>query len=52
MYLTNEGFKMPSYQKPMVFGMKESEVTPMAANRYMGFTNCCVCSGHSGGWLK
>ena len=34
------------YKKPVVYGIKESEVTAMASNRYMAGGWCCLCSGH------
>lgn len=35
----------PTYQKPTIFGVKKSEQTPMAANRFMGSNMCCFCVG-------
>lgn len=36
----------PAYKAPVVYGVKESEVTAMAANRYQGSNICCACTGH------
>lgn len=35
----------PLYTRPTLFGVKESEITAMAANRYMGSNFCCTCTG-------
>lgn len=36
----------PTYQTPNLFGVKESEATAMAANRYQTSTSCCSCTAH------
>jgi len=42
----NTSNQKPTYKAPVVFGVKESEVTAASANRYMGGTGgCCYCSG-------
>ena len=48
MNFTNEQMtdNRPAYQKPVVFGRKKSEITPMAGNRFMMGAACCICSGH------
>lgn len=34
----------PAYKAPVLYGVKESEVTAMSSNRYM-MGECCFCSG-------
>lgn len=41
----NVNNQKPAYKAPEVYGVKESEATVMAANRYMNFNSCCMCSG-------
>lgn len=36
----------PIYKAPSLYGVKESELTAMAANRFQGSTCCCSCTGH------
>ena len=36
----------PLYTSPALFGVKETEITDMAGNRYQSFTGCCNCTGH------
>ena len=33
------------YQSPIILGAKKSELTTMAANRYMGSQWCCIKTG-------
>ena len=36
----------PLYTSPALFGVKETEITAMAANRYQMSSSCCTCTGH------
>lgn len=36
----------PLYTSPALLGVKETEITAMAANRYQATTSCCTCTGH------
>lgn len=36
----------PTYKAPTLYGVKESDVTAMAANRYQASNYCCTCTAH------
>ena len=36
----------PSYKAPVLYGVKESEITAAAANRYQTDSVCCWCTAH------
>lgn len=38
--------KNATYKAPVLYGIDESKVTSMAANRYQYSTLCCSCTAH------
>ncbi|MBR4625621.1 MAG: hypothetical protein IKO56_08830 [Alphaproteobacteria bacterium] len=42
----NVNNQKPTYKAPVVYGVKESEVTAMKGGRWQGGNTCCFCTGH------
>ena len=36
----------PVYQKPVVYGVKASEITSVRGGRWQASNFCCSCTGH------